>query len=1650
MRANRYVSYLAAEIEPKAIATLNQFEREATKVMEKIASAGARGTAGAARGSLFGVQTTQLRALSTAADPVARKIGDIDRAQVRAAASGGLMSNSLRRAGQALQIVQGPLGPLAGRLSALSDVMTRLTGFSLAGVLGAGGAFALGSIASQYQNMTDRLRPLYDDQVSLNKALGDVVGIAQRSRQALEPVVELYAKMTLAGRAAGISDARSARIAELASKAARISGGGAATQQAGLTQFAQGFGSGTLSGDELKSIKENTLFLAKSIADGLGVPIAKLKELGAAGKLTPQVIEAAMLRSADSIDAAFSKLPKRIGSSLTQLSTNFSVFIGQIDTATGSTETIANGLSFLAENLGLVTQAATLAAAAFAASSFARFADGIVVAGRNSAIAARNIFQLAAAVQAGNAVMIGGAQAAQQRAQHIADGARVEAEAARVAVNSAQAYRGQLNANLSLLDKQIAAQRKALDTSRLLNSATLATGGRSTSDAVKIATEDLNRSLRARILTQQQLVATDAELAAADARVTAATTALIAAEEGLVVADTAAAASSGRLAGAKIVLQGAITRVQAAGAGLVNFLGGPWGVAFTAAAGLAFYLATRVDEAKVATDNFKGSQAGLPGYLDNTTDALLRQSAAARQLAVDLQRAEVVKARAQAHAVGDQLSGDLFAAVNNISGFQTMRSAQARKDKERLRQIAAEAKAGNFNLEQHYQELSGIRERNPAAFEGGLVQRLFGMDPSRLTTDVVGLDRALRSLKTTKEDLEKIEKAPAAKPGLPDLGLSGKPKTTAQLNREAAIAAATSPLKKARAELAAAKGAGKLTDESDQQYIDRIAQMTQNVNQLADAEKAATKAKRDGAAAQNKLNREIESASDKRDKLLGIMDRYDQDTPIKRLERLRDEAEKAKRAIDDLVGEKVEGFKGAFKQSDADRLKGQIDVAVDEEARRPVTDSLKQGREQLDLLELQARGMGDLAELTRRRVELEKQVGELMPEELEELRHQIADEHRLNDVLEQRNAIIENNAQFLGQVRDAGRDAIRAFLGGDIKGGIKNFARQIKNAFLDAKANEIAIKLFGDPEKKYRDEMTRGLNSSADRLTGSSDKLDRSAVSLDRAADALTNSVSGAARPIVTADGTISPGLLGNGVGGGPFGDLASAIGDLSQSVSHPTTVDENGDIVVTGTRPKKLGPIQMPGGVDSVLDDAFSSIFGGPAGIASALAQGAGVLAGKGSIGSKVEGLMGVAAQAIAAANPIAAIGLMAQNVIGSALGIKQRGGGLFGLLGSVVINKLFPKKTKKGSATITNLSGNYTIGGNSSGAKEAATGAAGSVTEGLQRILDALGGTLGAFAVSIGTRDGDYRVDTTGRGNTKKSGTVKDFNEDAEAAIRFAIMDAIQDGAIQGIREGSKRLLKAGKDLDLALEKAMKFEDVFKRLKRFKDPVGAAVDDVNTEFQNLIRIFQEAGASAAEWADLEELYGLERADAIKQATQATTSALDDFIKSLTSGPDSPLSRRTVYENAKAEVDKFRSDIAGGKAVDQDALITALQNFQSASEELNGSRSQFFTDFADILSLAEAARGNVPGPAAGGPLPPSPFENLSPLITVGQQQIGQQQITNNLLAQLLAAAGGGGSTIDILPGADAGGGDPISGATSGGLSNTFNLNGRTFNTSYQ
>lgn len=337
-------------------------------------------------------------------------------------------------------------------------------------------------------------------------------------------------------------------------------------------------------------------------------------------------------------------------------------------------------------------------------------------------------------------------------------------------------------------------------------------------------------------------------------------------------------------------------------------------------------------------------------------------------------------------------------------------------------------------------------------------------------------------------------------------------------------------------------------------------------------------------------------------------------------------------------------------------------------------------------------------------------------------------------------------------------------------------------------------------------------------------------------------------------------GAIFEAMGSGEWRNVRGPLGLIGKSLSGISWVgkDENGDRVI-----RNLGEEFR-----NVLDGVFGKNGNFTKTLASAgigVASSQALLGQRGSnIGAAVGGLAGKE------------LGKLIAGPIGGEIG-NILGGIAGGLIGAAF------KKVSKGYAVVSNTG--VTTGGNNADLQASSKTSGSGIQGAIQTIADQLGGTVGNYSVSIGKRSSGWiRVSASGssavadKSFAKRGGSDLIYNGKDEAeALRVAILNAIRDGAIQGIRAGTQALLSKQGDIEAQLAKALKFEGVFTALKAETDPLGAALDSLNKRFTDLRAIFTEAGASAAEFAQLEQLLAIERAKAAEQVQQAIVDRVRD-----------------------------------------------------------------------------------------------------------------------------------------------------------------------------
>lgn len=997
-----------------------------------------------------------------------------------------------------------------------------------------------------------------------------------------------------------------------------------------------------------------------------------------------------------------------------------------------------------------------------------------------------------------------------------------------------------------------------------------------------------------------------------------------------------------------------------------TFLSGPWGVAVGIAAVAAGTLIAKLYESEnameamqVASDNTAAAQSALGQMFDLTTGKITDNTQALRDN-IYMQMVAMQQKAIIARQEGEDALGASGAGVTTPTGRAWARlQAYGTRDPNIIRfaedRIAA-------------QEAGGRR------FEG--------------------LGRGVAQGGLSREDAGKILEAQRKQ-----LGETKYFALQDYLNRSAEEFSAT----KAARDMEAALG-GKLADSLRKPGKDTKSKKSGGGDVLQQA-RAIEDAVNSSAAAVANLRGQFDDAPKDIDKAAKAT--LDLDKILKDIERRATDGKltEAQKKIDAQTRKEIEDF-------------GRLKSAY---LKRPVEDRIRAGEQELALQRLVLSGREDEAEILSLQFDVMRQLGVQTEDQLRaELKGRGIAYERYELLVKQREEMIAmqkaqerlDRAGFsiAAQLReiDGFRSNIENAIAAapkDALGAVKGLVGNIQAQFRQLSARQLTDRLFGDVFDNLETELrakspvgraSREFVEGTDRATSAMDRL-------SKGFDTLYASM-----PIAANDNVSSSMRRG----------LSTMYGGFPINVSGQTSIGARFKTAAMSTG--------MPAG--ELYETTFTRLFERYLGKGSPLARDLGsVLQGyleAGPAGGVINGLsalaggdstIGRALQSLSAAMPQVALAIEGGKMISSLLGNDQvKNGKTLGVI-SPFLTAIFGSALR-GSASISGVGSDFSVAvrGNSGKYKKASGSAADSVIDTIESIAEQLGGTVDASRgnVSIGIRKGKYRVDPTGGGRTKAKNGVLDFGDDAEAAARAAMLDLINDGVIQGLKAGTQRLIQAGKDLDAQLQKALDFESVFTRLKEVDDPVGAALDTLDKEFSRLKKIFGEAGASAAEYADLERLYGVERAKAIEEVTNRVAGSLKDLYEELTIGNNGK-SLRDRLSAAQAAYDPLKARVASGDRSAYDAFAKAAQDLLGVQREFSGSQSPYFSLLEEVTRLTKTAidrEANIISIAEGRDSPFTSTGAANPTYAPVVSAIGE---TNQILVSgfraLLAAGGGNG-----------------------------------------
>jgi tape measure domain-containing protein len=270
--------------------------------------------------------------------------------------------------------------PTPGRIDQTTSALGRLGGMLRTLVAGIG-IVSIARISDEWAGIEGRVGLVTEGVQEQQKALQGLYDLSQRSRQSYGATATLFQAVARNGKELGLALDDQLQLTETIGRAMTIGGGSAASQQAALIQLSQALGTGTLRGEELNSIMEQSPRLAQAIAQAFGVPVGMLKKLGEQGKLASKTLAVGLLKQSETLREEFERMPLTFSGAWVILSNAMGRQIDKLNRNTGAAKIFYRVTSAVVDNLETIIKYIAWIGGAAVLTKFAMAARTMAAAG---------------------------------------------------------------------------------------------------------------------------------------------------------------------------------------------------------------------------------------------------------------------------------------------------------------------------------------------------------------------------------------------------------------------------------------------------------------------------------------------------------------------------------------------------------------------------------------------------------------------------------------------------------------------------------------------------------------------------------------------------------------------------------------------------------------------------------------------------------------------------------------------------------------------------------------------------------------------------------------------------------------------------------------------------------------------------------------------------------------------------------------------------------------------------------------------------------------------------------------------------------------------------------------------------------------------
>ena len=211
--------------------------------------------------------------------------------------------------------------------------------------------------ADEMVNLRNKMGATFDTSREVANGMLDIKRIAKESRSELASVGTLYQRLNVATKQLSFSQEEIAKVTQVVANSYLMSGTTASEAANSARQLAQGLASGTLRGDEYRSVAENNVVLTQMLAEGLGMTVGQLRLFSQEGGLTAETIIPILIERLEGTNTAVAKMGLTLSQAKTLFRNAFVEMIDRLNQTFNLVPKVAQAIGFLAKNVHIVTLA---------------------------------------------------------------------------------------------------------------------------------------------------------------------------------------------------------------------------------------------------------------------------------------------------------------------------------------------------------------------------------------------------------------------------------------------------------------------------------------------------------------------------------------------------------------------------------------------------------------------------------------------------------------------------------------------------------------------------------------------------------------------------------------------------------------------------------------------------------------------------------------------------------------------------------------------------------------------------------------------------------------------------------------------------------------------------------------------------------------------------------------------------------------------------------------------------------------------------------------------------------------------------------------------------------------------------------------------